>query len=71
MKTAFLHNMTNQMLEPSETISKDVEALCDMSQGGIEQIADDIQRNSTTIAELLKNLLNMSDEDIRKEVDNA
>ena len=31
------------------------------------QLADDIQRNSTTIADLLKNLLNMSDEDMRKE----
>ena len=82
MKTTFLHNMTNQMLEPAEAISKDVEALCNTTQNGIPgesashtshlgQLADDIQRNSTTIADLLKNLLNMSDEDIRKEVDNA
>ena len=31
MKTAFLHNMTNQMLEPSKAISRDVEALCNNS----------------------------------------
>lgn len=70
MKTAFLHNMTNQMLEPSKAISRDVEALCNNSgkkQQRTAQLADDIQRNGTTIAELLKNLLNMSDEDIRKE----
>ena len=93
MKTAFLHNMTNQMLEPAEAISKDVEALSNLntqisilksqtsSQGHtlkernlkpqFGQLADDIQRNSTTIADLLKNLLNMSDEDIRKEADHV
>ena len=74
MKTAFLHNMTNQMLEPSKAISRDVEALCNNSgkeQQRTAQLADDIQRNGTTIAELLKNLLNMSDEDIRKEADHV
>jgi methyl-accepting chemotaxis protein len=84
MKTAFLHNMTNQMLEPSEAISKDVEELFkELRSEGVEErrsegveksaalLADDIQRNSTTIAELLKNLLNMSDEDIRKEADHV
>ena len=92
MKTAFLHNMTNQMLEPSEAISRDVEELFkELRSEGVEErrsegveerrsegveksaalLADDIQRNSTTIAELLKNLLNMSDEDIRKEADHV
>ena len=71
MKTAFLHNMTNQMLEPSEAISNDVEELCqesgNRSRESAALLADDIQRNSQTIADLLKNLLNMSDEDMRKE----
>lgn len=73
MKTAFLHNMTNQMLEPSEAIDHDVEALCSTSHTEQDTIrlADDIQQNGTTITELLKNLLNMSDEDIRKEVQDA
>ena len=75
MKTAFLHNMTNQMLEPSEAISNDVEELCqesgNRSRESAALLADDIQRNSQTIADLLKNLLNMSDEDIRKEADHV
>ena len=76
MKTVFLHNMTNQMLEPSETICEDVEALFkEMRSEGDEKsaalLADDIQQNGQTIADLLKNLLNMSDEDIRKEADDV
>ena len=74
MKTAFLHNMTNQMLEPSEAIRKDVETLCNIhgqEQINTTQLADNIQNNGLAIAELLKNLLNMSDEDIRKEADYA
>ena len=74
MKTAFLHNMTNQMLEPSEAISKDVETLCNMNskeQGKTALLVDDIQQKGNTIAELLKNLINMSDEDIRKEAEHV
>ena len=75
IKTAFLHNMTNQMLEPSEAISKDVEALCDPNKRAerqdTAQLVDDIQQNGNTIADLLKNLINISDEDIRKEAQNA
>ena len=70
MKTAFLHNMTNQMLEPSEAISKNVEILCDTTgtaQDNSAQLTEEIQRNGNTITELLKNLINMSDEDFRKE----
>jgi methyl-accepting chemotaxis protein len=75
MKTAFLHNMTNQMIEPAESISKDVNTLCDRNRKtegqDIKCLADDIQKNGNAIAELLKNLINMSDEDIRKEVQDA
>ncbi len=67
MKTAFLHNMTNQMLAPAESISKDVEALGSLgSTANAESIAwmvDDIQQSGDTIAEVLKNLLNISDEE--------
>ena len=67
--------MTNQMLEPSEAISKDVEALCDPNKRAerqdTAQLVDDIQQNGNTIADLLKNLINISDEDIRKEAQNA
>ena len=75
IKTAFLHNMTNQMLEPSESICQDVETLCNPDKKGEQKdtskLANDIQQNGTTIAELLKNLINMSDEDMRKEVGDA
>ena len=74
MKTSFLHNMTNQMLAPSNIIEKDVQALCDMKNGGksnCDQLADDIQQKGNTITELLKNLINMSDEDMRKEGENV
>ena len=72
MKTAFLHNMTNQMQEPAETINKDVEALIGgTTHGNTVQLAEDIQQNGTAITELLKNLLNMSDEDFRKEADHV
>ena len=59
MKTAFLHNMTNQMIEPAEAIEQDVNAL---SKEG-KNVADDIQMNGKRITDLLNNLLNMSDEE--------
>ena len=72
MKTAFLHNMTNQMLEPSEAISKDVEALCNgQAQNNAAQLTADIQKNGNAIADLLKNMLNMSDEEMRKEAEHV
>ena len=75
IKTAFLHNMTNQMLEPSEAINRDVEALCNPNKNSehkdTSKLVDDIQHNGNTIAELLNNLINMSDEDMRKEVQDA
>lgn len=72
MKTAFLHNMTNQMLAPADAIGKDVEALCDKdAQMNHAQLAEDIQQKGNTIADLLKNLINMSDDELRKEADHA
>lgn len=75
IKTAFLHNMTNQMLEPSEAINKDVDVLCDPNRKADQQktakLVSDIQQNGNTIADLLRNMINMSDEDFRKEVQNV
>ena len=73
MKTTFLHNMTNQMMEPSEVISKDVEKLCDTSDTTKDMalLTEDIQKNGNAITELLRNMLNMSDEDFRKEATNV
>ena len=71
MKMAFLHNMTNQMLAPAEAINRDVETLCDIGQDASGYLVGNIQRNGNTIAELLKNLLNISDEDKIKEISEA
>ena len=80
LKTAFLHNMTNQMIGPADAIDQDVMELCNFGhnhdgQSSVDgcplsasKLADDINQKGTTIAELLNNLINMSDEDIRKEV---
>lgn len=71
MKTAFLHNMTIKMVEPSNTICMDVNALCNdiqkIDKEKIHILADDIQKNGEHMAELLNNLLKMSDDDKGKE----
>jgi HAMP domain-containing protein len=73
MKTAFLHNMSNQMISPAMAIDNDVSAL--VGNGGdpsisldTGQLAEDIRQNGNTITEVLNNLIHLSDEDIRKEV---
>ena len=75
MKTAFLHNMTNQMIAPAEAIEQDITLLCDSSQVKDKETASrlvtSIQQHGDTIAQLLKNLLNISDEEKGKEVADA
>ncbi len=65
MKTVFLHNMTNQMVEPAEVISRDVKTMCDKNDS--TSLSANILENGETIAELLNNLLNVANEEIRKE----
>ena len=67
MKTAFLHNMTNQMMAPAEAIENDVQQLCSQSIRDTTQLVSDIQKKGKTITELLKNLISMSDDEMRKE----
>jgi methyl-accepting chemotaxis protein len=67
MKTAFLHNMTNQMMAPAEAIENDVQQLCSQSERDTTQLVSDIQEKGKTITELLKNLISMSDDEMRKE----
>ena len=67
MKTAFLHNMTNQMMAPAEAIEHDVQQLCSQSIRDTTQLVSDIQKKGKTITELLKNLISMSDDEMRKE----
>lgn len=65
MKTAFLHNMTNQMVGPAETIDKDVVVLmikyAEHNNTDINTLVDNILHNGETIADLLNNLIKMSD----------
>jgi methyl-accepting chemotaxis protein len=72
MKTAFLHNMSNQMISPSVAISNDVDALVGNGSdpSAIQDtatLAEDIRQNGNTITEVLNNLIHLSDEDFRKE----
>lgn len=69
MKTAFLHNMTNQMVGPAEAIENDVKELVKDAQAvtASTALADRIQQNGRTMAELLDNLLILSDEEKGKE----
>ena len=65
IKTAFLHNMTNQMNPLAEAIEQDVSVLCNSSsETDTAQLANDIQQKGNTIAELLKNLLNISNDEV-------
>lgn len=65
MKMAFLHNMTNRMQEPVDTICAKVEALCNDTQQLSPQEADklvqDIERQCMVVVELLNNLLKVSE----------
>lgn len=66
LKTVFLHNMTNQMVAPAEAIKNDVSTL-NSTTGNEAVLAERIQQNGNAIAKLLKHLINISDEEIRKE----
>ena len=65
MKIAFLHNMTNKMQEPIDTIGERVEQLCEETQQMTPQEADqavkDIERQCMVVVELLNNLLKVSE----------
>jgi len=67
MKTSFLHNMTNQMMAPADAIEKDVNLLCDKSTQDTASLVSDIQKKGKAITEVLKNLISMSDDEMRKE----
>ena len=69
MKTSFLHNMTNQMMEPAVAIEQDVLQLCSQSDRDTAQLVSDVQKKGKAITELLKNLISMSDDEMRKEAD--
>ena len=70
MKTAFLHNMTNQMVPPATDINEDVVAFCEpgklLDTVEADRLAHDIQKHGEMIAELLNELLHLSEEDTKK-----
>ena len=67
MKTAFLHNMTDQMVAPSFAIDEDVSALSHFdkktSTQTVNQLVEDIQQNGDTITQILNNLINLSEKE--------
>lgn len=69
MKTAFLHNMTNQMIPPANAIVDDVNALCSANHQAEEssRLVENIQQNGHAITELLNNLIDLSDEEKLRE----
>ena len=66
MKTAVLHNMTNQMMEPANSIDSSVTTLCDryadLTQAEVDRLTDDIQQQGRIITDLLSVLLTESDD---------
>lgn len=67
MKTAFLHNMTNQMTGPSDAINKSVEALCNdfgsLSEAAADREVGIIQQQSKTILDLLDGLIHTAEKE--------
>lgn len=65
MKISFLHNMTNRMIEPIETINSKIDLLCnesnELSPQEANQIVIDVERQCMIIVELLNNLLKVSE----------
>ena len=63
------HNMTNQMINPAAQINKDVSMMCAREESAEQMVslAENIQKNGDTITKLLNDLIDMSEEDMRKE----
>jgi methyl-accepting chemotaxis protein/sigma-B regulation protein RsbU (phosphoserine phosphatase) len=75
LKTAFLHNMTDQMADPAGIIEDHVNTLCEnkcsISEEDANKLTDDILLQGETITELLNHLLHVSEEETGKEVAHA
>lgn len=67
MKTAFLHNMTNQMLAPADIILQSVKALSENHENITSEMANNeaktIQKQSKALTELLNHLFDMAESD--------
>ena len=64
MKTTFLHNMTNQMMDPAGSIMQSVDHIHDMGNRlepeETDRLVADIQQQGLAITELLNNMLRTS-----------
>ena len=71
MKTGFLHNMTDQMIQPAFNIAENVTALCgdDGKKGEptTNNLVEKIEQDGTTITQLLNNLLDVSEREMDEE----
>ena len=71
MKTAFLHQMTNQMLEPAEALDKHVATICQnyhtISTEDATREIESIRQNGNAIIELLDNMIHTADNETGKE----
>lgn len=71
IKTTFLHYMTNQMLEPAETIGKSVTTLCnnyhEMTVADTNREVKIIEQQSKVIVELIDQMLKTAQDETGKE----
>ena len=71
MKTAFLHQMTNQMLEPANVLGNNVSTICQnyhtISIEDATREIESIRQNGNTIIELLDNMIHTADSETGKE----
>ena len=69
MKTFFLHHMTNQMIEPADTLEESVETLCNDYNDGSLQKADHevgiIQKQSQEIIKLVNSMIHVAEDEIK------
>lgn len=71
LKTIFLHNMTNQMIEPTMTIRDHVNTLSqydkETSEESLNQLVDSIINKSQTITKLLSHMIADTEQEIKEE----
>ena len=69
MKIVFLHHMTNQMAEPSETIEERVNTLCnnyeELTQQEADNLVNTIHQKSHTIIEVLNSMIHGAEDEIK------
>lgn len=71
LKTIFLHNMTNQMIEPTMTIRDNVNTLSqynkETSEESLNQLVDSIIHKSQSITKLLSQMITATEQEMKEE----